>query len=48
VGILQELKANAYRISPAAEQQRIEVLAETDKETPINVRLLYADGKRGA
>ncbi|GAA5965022.1 hypothetical protein JCM8115_005686 [Rhodotorula mucilaginosa] len=33
-------------ISPAAEQQRIEVLAETDKETPINVRLLYADGKR--
>ncbi|KWU46727.1 cysteine proteinase [Rhodotorula sp. JG-1b] len=33
-------------ISPGAEQQRIEVLAETDKETPINVRLLYADGKR--
>lgn len=33
-------------ISPGAEPQRIEVLAETDKETPINVRLLFADGRR--
>lgn len=27
-------------------QRRIEVVAETDKETPINVRLLYANGER--